>query len=102
MRITKEGVLIFSAQHKNKRFDHMCIKGFKNEYFMYVSFSLNDVRKVYKKRFNATNNALYIKLKDGKEYMLHFYEQNVDSFLSVIGGAVKVKKDAFGNYVNSQ
>jgi len=27
---------------------------------------LTDIRKIYKKRFNATANAVYIKTKDGR------------------------------------
>lgn len=44
----------------------MCVKAFKNEYFVYLSVAVGDIRKIYKKRFNATNNALYIKMKDGR------------------------------------
>lgn len=66
VRVTKSGFIVFSGRHRDKRFDHMCVKGFKNEDFVYLSLPLADVRKVYKKRFNATNNAVFIKMKDGK------------------------------------
>lgn len=48
--------------------------------------------KIYRKRFNATPNALFVKLKDGREIMLHLYEKNADAFLSVIGNSVDIKK----------
>ena len=44
----------------------MCVKAFKNEEFIYFSIPLSDIKMIYKKRFNATNNALFIKIKDGK------------------------------------
>lgn len=66
-----------------------------------MNLALEDIRKIYKKRFNATNNALFIKVKDGKEYMLHFYLKNADALLNLISGSVKIKKDAFGNYLNA-
>lgn len=73
VRVTKDGFLVFNAKHDTKRFDHMCVKAFQNEYYLYFSIPLQDIRKIYKKRFNATNNAVYIKIKDGKELMFHFY-----------------------------
>ena len=73
IRVTKDGFLVFSGKHDSKRFDHMCVKAFKNEYFVYLSFPLSDIRMIYKKRFNATNNALFLKIKDGQEIMLFFY-----------------------------
>lgn len=80
----------------------MCIKAFKNEVFYYFNIPLGDIRKIYKKRFNATNNAIYIKTKDGKEMLFHFYLRNVDAFLAIVEQYVKVKKDSFSNYVNSR
>ena len=74
--VSKEGFIVFSARHKDKSFDHMCVKGFKNERFVYLSIPIKDIRKVYLKRFNATNNAVFIKMKDGKEHLLHFYLRN--------------------------
>lgn len=44
----------------------MCVKAFKNEYYLYFSVALSDILKIYKKRFNATPNALFVKLKDGR------------------------------------
>jgi hypothetical protein len=54
----------------------MCIKAFKNETFYYLNVPFCDVRKVYRKRFNASPNAVYIKTKDGREMMFHFYRKN--------------------------
>lgn len=62
----------------------MCIKAFKNEMFYYLNIPFGDIRKVYKKRFNSSNNALYIKTKDGKEMMFHFHLKNVDTFLGIL------------------
>jgi hypothetical protein len=73
VRITKDGFLVFSGKHDTKRYDHMCVKAFKNEYFVYFSVALLDVHKIYRKKFNATPNALFVKLKDGREIMLHLY-----------------------------
>lgn len=80
----------------------MCVKAFKNEYFVYFSVALSDVHKIYRKRFNATPNALFVKLKDGREIMLHLYEKNVDVLLSVIGNSVDVKKESLSNYLNGE
>ena len=33
--------------------------------------------------------------------MLHFYLRNVDEFISVIEGSIKVMKDAYSNYINA-
>ena len=66
VRITKDGFLVFNSKHDSKRFNHMCVKAFKNEEFIYFSIPLSDIKMIYKKRFNATNNALFIKIKDGK------------------------------------
>lgn len=44
----------------------MCVRGHQNEEFMYLAIRLSDIRKVYKKRFNASNTALEIKTKDGQ------------------------------------
>lgn len=33
--------------------------------------------------------------------MFHFYNKNADNLLSIVSSVVKVKKDAFSNYVNS-
>ena len=33
--------------------------------------------------------------------MFHFHLKNVDAFLNILESYVKVKKDAFSNYVNS-
>lgn len=82
--IDKEGYIIFSSAHRDKSFDHMCIKAFKNESFYYLNIPFSDVRKVYKKRFNSTHNAVYIKTKDGREMMFHFYRKNADAFLGML------------------
>lgn len=66
VRITKDGYLIFSGRHDSKRYDHMCVKAFHNEEYRYFSVALVDILKVYKKRFNATQNALFIKIRDGR------------------------------------
>lgn len=79
----------------------MCIKAFKNETFYYFMFALVDIRKIYKKRFNASNNAIYIKTKDGREMLFHFYLRNVDAFLNNLDNQVKIKADSFTNYLNS-
>ena len=100
IRVTKDGFLVFSGKHDTKRYDHMCVKAFKNEYLVNVSFPLSDIRMVYKKRFNATNNALFLKIKDGQEIMLHFYDKNADSFLNTISSSVSVKKDSYSHYIN--
>jgi len=84
IRITKDGYIIFVSKHKDKTFDHMCIKAFKNEVFLYISLSFTDVRKIYKKRFNASQNGVYIKTKDGREIMLYFYLKNTDAFLGIL------------------
>lgn len=52
--------------------------------FYYLNIPFGDIRKVYKKRFNSSNNALYIKTKDGKEMMFHFHLKNVDTFLGIL------------------
>lgn len=44
----------------------MCAKAFKNETFYYYSIPFTDIKEIYKKRFNASNNAAYIKTQDGK------------------------------------
>jgi hypothetical protein len=100
--IDPAGFIIFSSAHRGREFDHMCIKAFKNESFYYLNVPFGDVRKVYRKRFNATSNAVYIKTKDGREMMFHFYRKDVDAFLANLEGWVKIKRDSFSNYVASQ
>ena len=58
VRITHDGYVVFTSRHRSKKFDHMCVKGYKNEQFFYLSIPFKDIHKIYKKRFNATNNAL--------------------------------------------
>jgi hypothetical protein len=66
IRTTKDGYIIFVSKHKGKLFDHMCTKAFKNEVFLYIIVRFTDIRKIYKKRFNASQNGVYIKTKDGR------------------------------------
>jgi hypothetical protein len=74
--VDRSGFIIFASAHRSRSFDHMCIKAFKNETFYYLNVPFCDVRKVYRKRFNASPNAVYIKTKDGREMMFHFYRKN--------------------------
>lgn len=64
--------------------------------------AFGDIRKVYRKRFNATNNAVYIKTKDGREMMFHFYRKNADTFLNLLSPHVKVKLDPLSTYLSAR
>jgi hypothetical protein len=79
----------------------MCIKANKNETFYYISIPIWEIRTAFKKRFNATHNAVYVKTKAGREIMLHFYLLNADIFLNLLEGQVKIKRDSYSNYLKS-
>jgi len=110
LRVTREGYIVFASRHKTMRFDRMCIRGHQNESFLYVAVSLGDIRKIRRKRFNATSNAIEIKTKDGQELLFYFYrkekdplkKRDIDCFISVVENYVRVKKDAYNNYISSQ
>lgn len=94
--------MVFASAHGGRGFDHMCIRAFKNEVFYYQSMAFADIRKVYRKRFNATNNAVYVKTKDGREMMFHFYLKNAEAFLAALAPHVPVKHDALSNYLGAK
>ena len=76
IRILQEGSVVFSSRHRDKRFDHMCVKAFKNEEYYYVRIPFQDITEVYRKRFNATNHAVYFKTSQGTEMMFYFPHKN--------------------------
>lgn len=52
---------------------------------------MSEIGKVYKKRYNATNNSVNILMKDGREIMFYFYKKNAESFLNCIENGAKIK-----------
>jgi hypothetical protein len=101
VRVTKDGFIVFTGNHTEKTYDHMCVKAFKNESFFYVKVHVSDIRKGYKKRFNAANNAVYLKVNDGRELMFHFYLKNIDAFINILEPTVKIRKDPYLTYLNA-
>ena len=102
LSIKKEGTVLFTSAHNSRRFDHMCVKAFKNEQFYYLCMPFSDISLIYRKRFNASTEAVYIKTKEGQENMFYFPNKNTDQFLAAMEGVAEVKKDPYASYLKSE
>lgn len=38
--------------------DHMCVKAYKNEQYIYICIDLGDVRVIKRRRFNQSMNGM--------------------------------------------
>ena len=108
-RVTRDGFIVFSSCHKTTRFNRMCIRSYQHEQFFHLSVPLSDLRKVRRKRFNASSSALELKLKDGREMLLYFYrrekdplKRDIECFIAAMEGCVRVKKDGYSDYIASR
>ena len=96
----------FYGKHDTKAFDHMCVKAFRNEEFIYHCFAFADIKVVKRRRFNQSMNGLEIRLKSGYGYLFYFHEKNVEKFLAVLNDLAKnnfvtVVKDPYDEYLKS-
>jgi hypothetical protein len=101
--------IYFSQKHSSKILDHMCVKAYKNEEFIYICIDLGDVRVIKRRRFNQSMNGMEIRLKSGHGYLFYFHEKNIDKFIAFLKQNTKnaknridtVFKDPYDEYLAS-
>lgn len=62
----------------------MCVKGHRNEEFIYIGIDLSDARVIKRRRFNQSMNGMEIRLKSGHGYLFYFHERNIDKFINFL------------------
>lgn len=71
----------------------MCVKGYRNEEFIYICIDLDEVRVVKRRRFNQSMNGMEIRLKSGHGYLFYFHEKNIDKFIAFLNQNTKKNKN---------
>lgn len=80
----------------------MCIKGWKNEEFIWMELKLSNILLLEPRRYNQSMSGLEIMMKDGHHRLFYFYQNNLDKFLTLLEGTIPIQVNSYDRYLSAK